>query len=700
MIPIMETVLMLFSFLFSYFLLFVWIPSLFVRFEEESSSMLDKLFISLTHSTLFYMIFVHLLIGIRLLETVTLFVITIGSIVLLSKYYSQSESVSSSIKIMVALFDLTENRDQWRIELKRLVQHLKNRGQLQLKGVKKAIFKHPILIIAFLLVFGVAMTDRFRYAFTHLSFASSDSYVHLGWSKYMSNMSIYMDGVYPYGFESIISTIYDMFGMDMYVIVRFMGALTVLLMMLSLVYALRKMIGRDYITILLTVFLLFFSNSMMFGNSVILWRQLSALSMEFATIFIFPGITFFYLFFKSNKHIHLLLAAECYAITAFTHPFVAVNLTLAFIAMGISYYKIILKANTWIRIIMYMGIAGFIGILPPIIGLLTGKPFHGSSLNYIKNEFEATDTIPIMETLITFANEQLFISIIYLCLITYLFGWIIFRYFYKEKEWVNSDQAPLVMAGLFMMLMMTIYLSPQIGLPSIVPVDRQPVFLSMSAALLFGIVFGSFSKILNGNKLQSFLQIFACSLIMLWVLLIPGEKVNFPLGDQHQYDESIRAYLDIKENYPLKNWDIISPVDELGLIQGYGYHTEIWEFVRNIEDKDREKLEFKTSYVFLFIEKIPIDIANEDIRPIAIEDAEAEFPVITNGSLTEFYYGNVKNRRIIQAKAYYWAEHYMKNNKNNKDMKVIMDTPYMKIYEIYQGKNEVILTKGKQVTSE
>ncbi|MEX2416684.1 MAG: hypothetical protein WD424_11105 [Paenibacillaceae bacterium] len=614
----------------------------------------------------------------------------------MSRYYSRSESISRSMKILTALFDLTEDREQWKIELRRLIKHLRDKSLLQLQEGKQAIIKQPILISAFLLVFSVAMIDRFRYSFTHLSFASSDSYVHLGWSKYLSNMTIYLDGVYPYGFESIIATIYDMFGMDMYVIVRFMGALTVLLMMLSLVYALRRMIGKDYKTILLTVFLLFFSSSMMIGNSVILWRQLSALSMEFATIFLFPGITFFYLFFKTNKRTYLLLAAECYAITAFTHPFVAVTLTLAFVAVGIAYLRKLLINKTWIRILIYMGVAGFIGILPPLIGLLMGKPFHGSSLNYIKGEFISNGSIPVLETLSIFANEQLFITIMYICLIIYFIGWFIYRHLYRDREWSVTDQAPIVMAAIFLILMVIIYLSPELGLPSIVPVDRQPVFLSMSAALLFGIGFGSFIKYFKGEKLRSRLQVLGCSVLMLWVLFVPGQKVDFPQGDRHQYDESIRAYLDIKGNYPLKNWDVISPVDELGLIQGYGYHTELWEFVRNIEDSDKKLIEFKTSYVFLFVEKVPIDIANEDIRPISLQDAESSFPVVTTGLLTEFYYGDIQNRRILQAKAYYWAEDYMKNNN---DIKVFLDTPNMKIYEIYQGKDTVTLTKKKQVTS-
>lgn len=697
MIPLTETLTMLGGFFFSYFLLFVWIPSMFVRYEEDDSSRLDKLFIGLTHSTLFFMIVIHLLVAIRLLETISLIGITIACLIVVTKYYSRSKSITISIKMMTSLFDLTEDREQWKIQLRNLTNHFEEKFIIQFHEIKQAFVKHPVLVAAYLLVFGVAMIDRFRYSFTHLSFASSDSYVHLGWSKYLSDMTIYLDGVYPYGFESIISVIYEIFSIDMYVIIRFMGTLTSILMMFSLVYALRKMVGRDYITILLTVFLLFYSSSMMIGNSTILWRQLSALSMEFAAVFLLPGITFFYLYFKSNKRLYLLLAAECYAIAAFTHPFVVVTMTLAFIAMGMANFRKLTVNRTFSRIIIYMGVAGFVGILPPLIGLLMGNKFHGSSLNYIAGEFLSNGTSSAFQTVILFAREQPFIIGMFVVFAIYFTVWFINKK--RHKNWfVSEDQSPFVMAAIFLVMMIIIYLSPALGLPSFVPIDRQPVFLAMAAALFFGIGSGLIALRINREKLRSSLQMLTFSAIILWVLLVPGQKMEFPPGDQHQYDEAIRAYLDIKANYPFKHWDIISPVDELGMIKGYGYHTELWSFVRDLDDATLPSIKFKTAYVFLFVEKIPIDIMNRDSQPFTRADADLPFPVATDSFLTEFYYGsNVQNRRILEAKAYYWAEEYMKHNK---DMKVLLDTPNMKIYEVYQGKDEVILTKSKQVITE
>jgi hypothetical protein len=682
----METITMLFSFLFSYFLLFIWLPSLVVKFDEENSSVLDKLFISLTHSNLFFMIVVHFLIGIRLFETITLMAVIVTSLILLSRYYSRSESLSISIRLLTTLFDLSEERDQWKKELRNLTAYIRNRSLMQVQAVKQGVKQHPLLITGYLLVFGAVIVDRFSYSFTHLRFAMSDGYAHLSWSKIMGNMTMYSDGVYPYGFESIISTLYVIFHIDVYTIIRFIGPLTAILMMLSLIFTLRRMIGKNYIAILLTVFLLCFSSAMLIGDPSILKRQVTALSMEYTAIFLLPGITFLHSFLKSGKRYYLLLAAECYAIAAFAHTFVAVTMTIAFIAVGIAHFGKLFKNKTLITILLHMGVAGFIGILPPLIGLLMGIPFHGTSLDYVKDKFITEERIPIFDTLMSFAREQYLIAFMCLSFFIYLISLLFYRLIKRNKEQLVSEQTPLILAGAFLIMMTIATLSHELGLPSLVPNDRQTVFLMMATALFFGTCTAFFSKFNRG------LKTLGCALIIIAILFVPGQKMIHPKNDLQEYDEAVRGYLDIKANYPLKSWNIISPVDELGLIRGYGYHTELWEFVRDIDDPDLLRLKFTTPFVFLFVEKVPLDILGlRDYRPVTLEEAEMPFPVHVSGPLTEFYYWfNLQNRRILEAKAYYWAEDYLENNK---DMKVFLETSNYKIYIIFQNKDEVILTK-------
>jgi hypothetical protein len=696
MIDTSETIAMLLRFTFSFWFLFIFFPSLVLRFPKEDSGILDKLFIRFIHSTLFFMIAVHILVGIRLLETFSLLAVAILCL-LLFVYFKKnlSEKKSQYLNLLTSFFDLADDSTRRKLAIRKGILAIKTKLVLQAQLMKQIVKKHPILLFAYMAVFALAITDRFRYSFTHLSFASSDSYVHLGWSKYLANMKIYMDGVYPYGFESIMAALYRLMQLDMYIVIRFMGAFTALLMVLSLIYALQRIANLDYTSILLTVFLLFFSADMMIDNEVILWRQLSALSMEYAAIFLLPGITFFYLYFKTDQPLYLLLAAECYCITAFTHPFVTVTMTFAFFSTGVAFVHKLFKNKRLLKIILYMGVAGFLGILPPIIGLLAGKTFHGSSINYARGEMAASEASTTFFTaIITFLKEQPLILMLYSFSALYLLGWWCLLRWRRQGVGKKADApSPLIMATVFHFLMVISLLTPKIGLPTLVPIDRQPVFLTMANALLFGVCAGCLFEGMTRKRLRNSLQFVSCLAIMLWIWLVPDQKKEFPLGDFHQYDEAMRGYLDIKKHYPFKNWVIISPVDELGVTYGYGYHYELWEFVRDLDDPSVPELTFTTPYVFLYVEKIPIDIMTNDFRPITLADAELPFPVTTSEALTDFYYGaNIQNRRILQAKAYYWAEEYLKNHK---DMKVYMDTPNMKIYEIHQGAKEVILKKER-----
>ncbi|MBW9234286.1 hypothetical protein JQK62_18845, partial [Leptospira santarosai] len=77
-----------------------------------------------------------------------------------------------------------------------------------------------------------------------------------------------------------------------------------------------------------------------------------------------------------------------------------------------------------------------------------------------------------------------------------------------------------------------------------------------------------------------------------------------PKGNQLQYDESVEAYLQIKDEFSLQNWTIISSIEEYPLAIDYGWHYNLIDFI--LELSNGEELKFPTKDVFLFVEKIPV----------------------------------------------------------------------------------------------
>ncbi|MEB3101359.1 hypothetical protein [Ferviditalea candida] len=65
-------VLMFGKVLFSFLVLFVFLPSLIIRFQNEDDSVLDRIFIPLIHSSVFIIIAVHILAAFLLFEPISI----------------------------------------------------------------------------------------------------------------------------------------------------------------------------------------------------------------------------------------------------------------------------------------------------------------------------------------------------------------------------------------------------------------------------------------------------------------------------------------------------------------------------------------------------------------------------------------------------------------------------------------------------
>lgn len=695
MVPIGETLGMLFHFLFNYMFLFIVLPMAVLRFDKDDG-LLDKVFISLTHATLFFIVVTHLLAGIRLLETLSLFALMFIAVLLYVRFLYRHEKNKPWFKWLQALFDLTEDGYRWKVELRKLGWRMRQSAGASGGKTIRFVRSNPFLIAAFVAIFAMAMAERFKHSFRHLHFASSDPYVHLHWAKNMSDMNMYADGVYPYGFESVLVSLYELFRLDMYQAIRFMGPWTALLISLSIVYFMRKVAGAGKWAVLITLALFFFSAATMVFDHAVLWRQFSALSMEYAAVFLLPGMVFFYQFFKRDKRAYLLLAAECLAIAVLTHPFTAVALALGYVAIGLAFAGKLFAGRTFIRTVGYMFVAGFVGLVPPLIGLLMGIPFHGSSIDYFRDGLETEESERWTGAVGAFLQDQPLIALLCIVATALLLVFGLRRLVVGARPLTDrsSHHATVVFASLlFMVMMATVYLSSDLGLPSVVPPDRQTVFLTLAVATLAGVTIHCLSGWMSVVKWRKRIQALVFIAVCLVVFFVPGQRMPSPLGYQQQYDEAFRAYLDIKEAYPAKTWNLVSTVDELGAVLEYGFHTEIWRFVQALSDPDVETIDFTTPHVFLFVEKIPLDVLGDSERPIAPEDADKPFPEAGEASPAEFYYVlNPDNRRILMAKAYYWAEKY---RDVQADMGVYFETENFIIYEWYQSGEDVTIDKRR-----
>ncbi len=156
-------------------------------------------------------------------------------------------------------------------------------------------------------------------------------------------------------------------------------------------------------------------------------------------------------------------------------------------------------------------------------------------------------------------------------------------------------------------------------------------------------------------------------------------------GSKLEYDEAAYIYYKIKDEFPILNWTIISPVEQYSQSMGYGWHYNLWEFVYDTQVEPKDEVEFPTDYVFVIVEKRPLNQASAYTltEPVSRTDAAQPFPVIT-GSYDK-YYTVYNNRRAIEAKAYFWMEDYIA--KNNR-FTTYYESDLIKVYMLTQDGKE------------
>ncbi|GHU42567.1 hypothetical protein FACS1894111_06710 [Clostridia bacterium] len=104
------------------------------------------------------------------------------------------------------------------------------------------------------------------------------------------------------------------------------------------------------------------------------------------------------------------------------------------------------------------------------------------------------------------------------------------------------------------------------------------------------------------------------------------------------------------------NWTIVSAFEAMRLLDGYGYHHELVDFLGEMEgSRSDSSLYIPTKKVYFFMEKRPIIYEytnNPDRSRISEEEASKSFPGMGFASY------KYKNRVILMSKMYFWAQQF------------------------------------------
>ncbi|HOV79229.1 MAG TPA: hypothetical protein PK728_03920 [Bacillota bacterium] len=656
-----------------FILIYIYIPAQIIRFDREDT-FLDKVFISLIYSNLITIIIVHFLAFLKLYEFFSLVFCYFAVYLAYSFIRGKSPFALADalgMKFVANLLDLSEGRLGLRGELRKYFKNWFCQIKAGTFSLIRNAFTNPFGGVFTVAVMAAAAYIRFRHSIIHAYFGASDPYFHLAWVKYLGLNEIYKDGVYPHGFEAIITSLSKIVFLDPYFIVRFIGPLTGLLIILSIYFITLKSFKNAHAA-LISIFIYGLITDSRFPSYV--WRQISALPMEYATIFLLPGIYFFNSYFKDKNLKFLLLASECLALTILIHPYVTYFLIVGYFIIIIINFNRLLDRSL-LRTVSFLAASVVMGITPMAIGLMTGKKFH-DALGYVKESAKApANNMFIDKLIISFSESNPFLLILLICIAVIIAGYI--AAFLLEKKKLYSQEH--FMIALITLMFYIMYRAEKFNLPEIMDPVRIGIYLSIMAAVTYGSALNIFNIFLNKERYLFLLKSAVCLGVFLVVFGFTN-TVAAPDGDCLEYDETVNNYLKIKNKYPPLNWTIVSPVEQHSQSISYGWHYELWEFVDSFYNGSKE-LKFTTEYIFLFTEKIPLG----SNRKISADDVK-KLPELS-GNAFEHYYLNVENRIILEANAFFWAENYIKKHNN---VEIFYDGNYVRVYLIKQDINNPI----------
>ncbi len=561
-----------------------------------------------------------------------------------------------------------------------------------------------------------------------------DLITHHGWINRMIGGEIFPDGIYPAAMHSFIYCLYALFDIRIYNIMLYLQCIHLMVFLLSAYCLFREIFSWRYTPIfVISLFLIINVN-----NHHGMYRLPVTLPMEFGLHTQFLCALFLIRYLRNAKCIFkkertskffwstdLILFIMSLAATLSTHYYVTLMAFILCASFALFSIRKVINVKYLIPLIISVFMGCAIAILPVAGALASGIPFQRSINWGVKvinsNDKNSTAVLEtetgevksvsgvldptsedwiILEKLPDTAQHIIkgIIKVENLIKITYKFGYQgtfkqvrgrrifgitigvilicfmgrVFSCKYINK--ISSLYMPVVLISFLSMLIYAAYASPELGLPVIIPNHRfcPEGFLMIFAVMMMpaDILFTLSARYYKEYIMQKASYIFVVGLyIAINQLGIFHEYLYYSLN---RYEAAVLVTNDIINEFVPGSYTIVSPIEEKPQIELFGEHEEILKFLKNC---NTEKYSLSTEYVFLYIEKRPIEYFQEyyfngpswlarsrDMEIVATEiskeAAQEELPEYLSDNW-ELY---INLRTIVESKIYEWCQDFLQKH--------------------------------------
>lgn len=692
----------------SYYLLVVFLPSLILGERFKNETITKRLMVYLVFGNIYLSTIVFTLAYLNLFTRLSLVFSLVITAILLYTLFNRQHLLEKILRRKAAIKEVLLGEYGFRLFLSNKIKNARR----YLKNVYyKIIYGNEIEGLIFLAILSYLLYHYGISSAEYMTYMAPDEEIHLYWIQSLLKGDIFPSGVYPHVFHTVLAAIVKLFNINAMKMIIYFGGTANILIMTMLYMGLRKIFKSKYAA--LFGFMLYAIFNIFLG--VATYRFQLSIPQEYAMIFLMPMALFLFAYIKEQQLSDLVFFGLALALSVGTHFYTGAIAVILAVAIGLTYLYRIIRKKMLGKLILTGLLSAVVALAPLGIGLATGYELEQSftwGSEVIKGDIYSTtsegvlkeDLEPEEETTLTLDqfvtgakndlekyvvhNVETMYVLVSIILFTLLYNLI---YLFDKKDDSESEyQIAFAINSLFLLLLI---LFKSLKLPTIMEPKRLAIYFAYFSPVFLGMPLEIASRFLRHTKLKKAMPSMSIGIILASFLLILNFDRVKPLPPFYyiQTTGTTLANKKIMEEYEDYTWTAISPVNNISLVMGNGFHYELDEFILQQENwHQRKEIYIPTEYVFLYIEKKPIiDYGFESVREsfalknrpeIRKEDALQDLK-----ETSEDNYHYIRERNILMAKAYEWAQVYQ--DYFPKEAEVYYEDDELIVYRIKQNVN-------------
>lgn len=574
-------------------------------------------------------------------------------------------------------------------------------GELKKKYLKKRMAE----ILVFCAVMAWIIWFYGWYKLHNAAYGHTDEETHLYWISSLIHGDMFPAGMYPHGLHTLVAAIAVMTGLNAARVYLTFSVLSTALVFAASYLMFRKCTGSRYAA--LGGWVAFVLTDAF--RTVSFVRFQISFPMEFGLAAAFCMIYAMLRYAKDRKKGDLVLFGLSITWTLMAHFYITIFCAVICVCFGLVYFIRLIRKKM-LPGFLIAGIAGLLlACIPYIYGFLAGYQFERSiewafgvasttaaSQEETEDESDLTQEEQAQETLEDqnesmlaamppgigkfWTQQEIYLSYNYaagrnvarafmaadvLLFVYGLTGVIISKD--KDRYLRYLFWAVLWEAGA--LLACTYYLN----LPAVIEVKRMATFLTFLSVPLLCLPFeiiGRFFGLVRIRAAWAARLLFGLVLGELLFFIYTGRVKSGLYYNITISEADMRVCLELVDKHEDQTWTVISPTNDLTLIRYNGYHYEITDLVKQLDDGEKE-IYIPTPFIYVVVETHPISFANDrreidrsdivaphNIKPITGEYALQEVDWNMNdgtgihGLDAPYYF----QREILMSKLFYWMQ--------------------------------------------